>query len=568
MPSIIRLLRTSRLRPAPARADEAREMLRQEEGFTLIEVTVAAALLLVGVLGALAMLNQATYSTVTSKAREQGVSLQREIVEAARGIPYDRLVPSSVVGEVQASPDLADDQPGVPGWQVRRRNTTYTVSVGACSVDDPADGTGIVDDATFCPPGTTAASADTCRTLLGTEGAIQGTAAAATAGVDVGACGIDLNLDGQVDNFTRAQLTGSGLELCSVSGWCPATATDQLPDDYKRIQTLVRWDVGGGTRYALQSTTIPNPGSSAAPQTTTLTSLDGLTVDAGTSLDFAATMSRTPAAVAWSVDGTAKGTATGAGTAWSFSWDIGVVSATGAPNSGEVLDGPYVVGAKGFDTYGAYGQTKSVTVSLNRRAPYPPSEFAAGRNGGASGAAGVVDFEWAPNPERDLVGYRVYRQPATGAAVQVCPATSGATTSQASCQASGQPLDPTVTYFVVAVDRSPLGVLRTGDPSAAATVLLTNTPPLPPGTLVASTTAGNTVLSWGASAGDADAGDAVAHYRIYRDGTAFADRYDRTGTASELTYTDTATNGVDHTYRVVAVDTQLGESDFSNAVTR
>src|SRR6476661_2477049 len=185
--------------------------IRAQDGFTLVEVAVASLILLVGVLGTLTMLNTASRATVTSKAREQGVALQREIVEAARGIPYDQLSPNSVVAKVQASPDLGDDQPNVPGWQIRRRNVTYTVSVGACSVDDPADGTGIVDDAMFCPPGQTT-TATRCSTLLGLDGSIQGTPAAATAGVDVGNCGIDLNLDGQVDNLTRSQLiAGAGL---------------------------------------------------------------------------------------------------------------------------------------------------------------------------------------------------------------------------------------------------------------------------------------------------------------------------------------------------------------------
>lgn len=542
-------------------------MVRREDGFTLIEVTIAAAVLLVGVLGTLAMLNQAAHSTITSKAREQGVSLQREIVEAARAVPYERLAPTAVVGEIQAGTDLGDDQPGVPGWQVRRRNVTYTVAVGACSVDDPVDGTGIVSDATFCPPATPT-SARTCLTLLGVDGAIQGTPAAVGAGVDVGNCGIDLDVDGQVDNLTRAQLAGSGINLCANPGWCPAGATDQLPDDYKRITTLVRWGVGGGSRYALQSTTVPNPGSGAAPQTVSLTSLAGVTVTSGTALQFEAITSRVPATVAWSVDGSTRGTAAGAGTAWRFSWDIGVVSTGAAPAAGEVLDGAYVVGAKAFDAYGAYGQTKAVTVSLNRRTPYAPERLAAGRNTGASGGAGVVDFEWAPNRERDLVGYRVYRRPASGDPVQVCPATAGATTTATRCQAGAQPGDPQLYYYAVAVDRSAAGVLREGAASALATVNSTNTAPLAPSGLVASTSGSAVVLSWTASPGDPDPGDSVAYYRIYRDGTAYADRYDRTGTATELSYTDVDSNGVTHTYRVVAVDTQLGESAFSEAVTR
>ena len=551
----------------PSQMSRQETIRSREDGFTLIEVTIASLVLLVGVLGALAMLNYANLATTTTKAREQGVALQREIVEAARSIPYDQLMPGGIVGKIQAQPDLGDDQPGVPGWQVRRRGVTYTVAVGTCSVDDPGDGTGIVDDSSFCPPAQTT-SAATCRTLLGVTGAIQGTAAAANAGVDVGNCGIDLNLDGQVDNLTRSQLTASGLSLCGIVGWCPSTSTDSYPDDYKRVKTLVRWNVGGGSRYALQSTTIPNPGSSAAPQATSLTSASGLTITSGTSLTFNVTTSRTPAAVSWSVDGSAKGTATGAATAWSFAWPLGTVSAGSSPNSDEVLDGPYVVSAKAYDTYGAYGQSKAVTVSINRRRPYAPARFDAGRNTGASGGSGVVDFEWAPNRERDLVGYRVYRQPTVGSAVQVCPATAGATTSATTCQATGQPAAGGVTYFVVAVDRDTSGALREGDTSSTATVSSLNTAPFSPGTLSASSSNGNVILSWVASAGDPDVGDSVDYYRIYRDGTAYDNRYDRTGTGSELTWTDTNTNGVQHTYRVVAVDTQMAESGFSNAVTR
>src|SRR3954454_12433664 len=167
--------------------------MREEQGFTLIEVMVAAAILVVGVLGALAMLTYGSLATTTTKAREQGVSLQREIVEAARSLPYDQLVPNSMVGRIQTMPDLGDDQPSTPGWQIERRGFTYTVSVGVCSVDDPSDGTGTDDDATFCPPGRTT-SASTCRSILGITGSIQGAAGvASTNTLDVGNCGLDLN---------------------------------------------------------------------------------------------------------------------------------------------------------------------------------------------------------------------------------------------------------------------------------------------------------------------------------------------------------------------------------------
>lgn len=547
-----------------------------QHGFTLIEVMVAAFILLVGVLGVLSMLNFSSYATTTTKAREQGVALQRELVEAARSIPYDELLPNSVVPKIQAEPDLGDDQPGVPGWQIVRRNITYTVAVGSCAVDDPGDGRGNVDDVMFCPPGSTATSTQ-CRTLLGIDGSVQGVpGAAATAALDIGSCGIDLDLDGQVDYLTRSELAvDAGLNLCVLGlGWCPSTTTDSYPDDYKRIVTLVRWNVGGGSRFALQSTTVPNPGSAAAPRVDMLNTRPAGTtsITSGASVDFDAVTSRTPDAVAWSVDGEAKGTAGGAGTAWSFRWDLGTVSPLGSgPSAGEVLDGAYVVSAQAFDSVDGGGQTKAYTINLNRRVPYPPREFAGGRNPSGSGGAGTIDFEWAPSSERDVAGYRVYRIPSSGSPVQVCPAALDATTTTPSCRATGQPDGDSLRFQVVAYDRQPgTQNLRAGEASETITVRSGNHAPPAPGTLAASTSGGNTVLSWGAAGNDPDwlTGDHVAFYRIYRDGKSYANRYDRTGTANELTYTDVDTNGVSHSYAVVAVDTQLAESPFSNTVTR
>ena len=79
----------------------------------------------------------------------------------------------------------------------------------------------------------------------------------------------------------------------------------------------------------------------------------------------------------------------------------------------------------------------------------------------------------------------------------------------------------------------------------------------------------NTVLSWTA-ASDPDAGDSVAFYRIYRDGTTSSTTATTApATGAKLTYTDTATNGDIHTYYVVAVDTQLtGVAPIGSGVTK
>src|SRR4051812_21080682 len=97
----------------PPTADDRDSMSRarlvhDQRGFTIVEVMVAAALLLTGLVGTLTMLQGASNTTTTTKAREQGIGLQRELLEAARGIPYEQLVPTSIVSRVQAVSGLAD----------------------------------------------------------------------------------------------------------------------------------------------------------------------------------------------------------------------------------------------------------------------------------------------------------------------------------------------------------------------------------------------------------------------------------------------------------------------------
>jgi hypothetical protein len=120
---------------------------------------------------------------------------------------------------------------------------------------------------------------------------------------------------------------------------------------------------------------------------------------------------------------------------------------------------------------------------------------------------------------------------------------------------------------VVAVDKDASGNLREGTASAVANVVTGNTPPFPPTNLTATSTSGGTVLSWTASPGDPNLGDSVDHYVIYRDGTNYGDRYDRTATGQQVTYTDTAIDGQTHTYWVAAIDTQLGQSTLLGPVT-
>ena len=205
---------------------------------------------------------------------------------------------------------------------------------------------------------------------------------------------------------------------------------------------------------------------------------------------------------------------------------------------------------------GRSGPGRALTVTLNRFLPAAPAGLAAGRNGA------VVELEWLANSERDIAGYRVYRD---GTLVASCSLSTDTT-----CQDTSPPGSALLTYTVVALDRDPVtGNLREGTASPPVTVTQSNLPPNAPTGLTASTNSdGDTVLSWNAPVPADPDGDSIAFYRIYRDGTAVGDRYDRTALGSQTTYVDGRNGGTQHTYWVTAVDTQLAESVAVGPVTR
>src|SRR5689334_1775035 len=114
----------------------------REDGFTIIEVMVAAMVLLVGLMGVLGIVTKSEAVSASNRAREQGIALQREIIEAARSISYDQLSQGSIVSRIRATTGLTDSTMTPAGWTYQRRNVNYAVAVGVCSVDDPSDGTG------------------------------------------------------------------------------------------------------------------------------------------------------------------------------------------------------------------------------------------------------------------------------------------------------------------------------------------------------------------------------------------------------------------------------------------
>src|SRR4051795_10214138 len=112
----------------------ASSRLHDERGFTLIEVMVTILILTVGIGGAISMIDGAAARTTANKEREAGNALTREVIEAARSVPYRQLTPTTATSTIQALPGLSDTGGG-PGWTVQRRNQTFTITMSICSID-------------------------------------------------------------------------------------------------------------------------------------------------------------------------------------------------------------------------------------------------------------------------------------------------------------------------------------------------------------------------------------------------------------------------------------------------
>ena len=133
---------------------------REERGYSLVEVVVAAAILLTGVLGILTLLDTANSATHNTKVRDGATSLARELIEATRAVPFPDLQAATVASQLQAQPGLGDVTGDGTGHVVRR-NIEYTVTASLCSVDAADDGYGGHGGSTFCSDSTTTGTADT-----------------------------------------------------------------------------------------------------------------------------------------------------------------------------------------------------------------------------------------------------------------------------------------------------------------------------------------------------------------------------------------------------------------------
>ena len=239
-----------------------------QRGFTIVEVMVAIAILLVGLLGTVAMIDGANGATSSTRGREGATNLARELVEASRSAPYGKLAQATIVAQLQAQPGLSDSNLTDSQWTIVRRGFVYTVTADVCTLDDAKDGAGPHGTGVFCAdagaPGTADADADDYKRV-----------------------GIEVRWDGRSGPRTVRQTA-----LVGNSG------------------------TANGPPVATFTMTDPAPSDPSAPVVTT----ERLDTDP---VRFSVTTAAPASTLSWWVDGSAQQSGvTGTGTSWTLSWPI------------------------------------------------------------------------------------------------------------------------------------------------------------------------------------------------------------------------------------------------------
>jgi len=290
--------------------------LRDSSGFSLIEVMIAALIVVIGAGAAFSLIDSANRAVSSNSARIGATNLSRELAEYARGVDYDLLQPGQVVSALRQHSSIKGTLGG-GAWKVERRGVTYTIAASACTFDDPKDGLAAAAPPNPCP------------------------AAAAVAGAPT-----EVN----PDDFRKVTFTLS---------WTARSRTGTTTQS-----TLIVNPNGGlGPRV----TTFDPPGDQIPAGTNT--------VPWGPAPQQL--VSDPAAAVRWTTDDLSGGDAAGGPTAWGFTWDLGTRFSTTAP---WVHDGTYTVQAQAFDARGVPGEAKLITVHVNRGAPGEVPDLVSGYN--------------------------------------------------------------------------------------------------------------------------------------------------------------------------------------------
>jgi len=484
--------------------------LTDERGYTLVELMVAALVLVIGIFGAISLLDGANRTTVANNARMGATNLAREILENARSVEYQLLTPSQLESALQAKPGMGGGTP----WKLSRRGITYTIEASVCTFDDPKDNVAVTPPAGVCTP------------------------------------------------------------QAPVAASAPANlAAETQPDDFRRVTVKLTWDKGTGGRTITQTSLINNPSGGLGPRIVKFDPPVAGQFTSGTDATFP-TLTTTAESVHWDSDGgpNGSGDSVGGPKTWTTTWSLGPAATPVNPaddptlsnqySASTVLDGVYMVTAQAFDGRGVAGDSRAAILPLNRSFPLTVTGFEAGRNSFQSS----VDFRWNANPERDITGYKVYNAGpdnvyGNGNDTPVCSTSSPNVTS---CSDVNPPSEPT-TYFVVALDRADItdssSAPHESPHATTVTVGAAGPAPLPPVLLPIALDAStaNPELTWT----HLFLGN-VRFFQIYRDQCCgVADRYDSTPT-NATSWVDPNPGGQVHRYWVTAVGPTLNESDPSN----
>src|SRR5436309_722722 len=302
------------------------DSLRSQTALTLVETMVAAALLLVGLLGTVKLIDVASSSQGDAKAREGATNLAREVLEDAHDTAYTQvgssgwITPSlqNLSNDTNSTNTVTTPNTHSAQTSLTRRKISYTANVSWCSVDDSKDSYG-----------THSSSINWCS-----------------------------------DSTT----TGTG---------------DSAPEDLKRVTATITYSINGNAKTLSQTVTFSATGGMVAPSVQSLCA-SGLPIGAGTSCTGPFTISvsspttqnfigTAPGAADMKfavngVEATSGVTNNNDGT-WTYAWPL-----TG------LNDGNYTVTATAVDALGNRSRPLSQQVKLARGSTLAPQNIQAGYN--------------------------------------------------------------------------------------------------------------------------------------------------------------------------------------------
>jgi type IV pilus assembly protein PilV len=232
-----------------------------EDGMTIIEVLVAMVILLVGVLGTVTLVQTGLLSTSKTTAREQGTNLARDLVERTRQADYTSMTMGLAPATLRASLPSTDSLSALSGstFTATRRGVVYSVTVFACSIDDPTDGAGL-GDTSFCavPTGTPspgpppAPVAATGPNVLGLSVALGGTLLQTVCNALGSSSALFTSLMSLVSSVVPLSVCPTG------TGPGSGLPVDNHADDLRRVRIDVSWNRNGAGSVS-QTTLLTNP---------------------------------------------------------------------------------------------------------------------------------------------------------------------------------------------------------------------------------------------------------------------------------------------------------------------